>query len=88
MAAAATSAPILDGQFSDAEEGTAQNNSRAGHNYIDTSESEDLYTPPVSESEDEEFDSDQLYEDTRVEDEDWEIAERGNLFYQRRGVYC
>jgi hypothetical protein len=67
--------PIAPGQFDDAEENVL----REGNAYVDT------YEPPndevgldwlESEGEDED-DIDEEYEDSRVEDEDWENAERG-----------
>ncbi|KAJ3758621.1 RIO1-domain-containing protein [Lentinula raphanica] len=64
-------AVIHDGQFDDALETT---DPRLGYSYIDSSdESDDL---PEHESFDEDEDIEEFYEDDRVEDEDWEIAER------------
>lgn len=66
-------ATIYDGQFDDATEVTGP---RAGYSYIDSSdESSDSPEAEISEE-----DIDETYEDDRVEDEDWEIAERG-LFW-------
>jgi hypothetical protein len=58
-----------------------QNGARADHSYIDTVDynSDDLELPDDSD-----YDSDELieeYED-RVEDEDWENAERGDLNFK------
>ncbi|KAJ3801560.1 RIO1-domain-containing protein [Lentinula aff. detonsa] len=65
------SALIYDGQFDDAPE---SNDPRTGYSYIDSSdESDDL---PEDEIFDEDEDIEETYEDNRVEDEDWEIAER------------
>ncbi|KAH9480406.1 Serine/threonine-protein kinase rio1 [Psilocybe cubensis] len=70
--------PIVPGQFDDAEEGNEPTN-REGQAYIDT------YDPateahvldwPDTEDEDEIDDEDDEYYDNRVEDEDWENAER------------
>lgn len=77
---ASTQPTSEEGQFSDAEVKQDQEITRAGFNYIDTSESDDnLYTPPLSESDEGDLDSDYVYDDARVEDEDWEIAEKGVL---------
>ena len=75
----ATTTPI-DGQFEDAPEGLQ--GLRTSHAYIDT------YDPKIdndpldwSDSSTEEYKSeeiDETYDDNRVEDEDWENAERGN----------
>jgi hypothetical protein len=64
---------IEDGQFDDADEGTDLVASiRAAYSYIDNSDSdsEDLEIPSDSDLESSD-------EDIRVEDEDWEKAEKG-----------
>ncbi|KAE9393171.1 RIO1-domain-containing protein [Gymnopus androsaceus JB14] len=64
-------ATIHPGQFDHAP---AVLDPRAGYSYIDSSDdSEDL---PEDEISDEEEEIDETYEDDRVEDEDWEVAER------------
>lgn len=77
-----TMQPIAPGQFDDAEEETKAtdlvSDIRAAYSYIDNSESEDpnLYLEDDDDSE--------LYfsdEDIRVEDEDWEKAEKGTLHF-------
>ncbi|KDR82805.1 hypothetical protein GALMADRAFT_238357 [Galerina marginata CBS 339.88] len=76
-----TTEPIVVGQFDDADDaGLAHEINREGHPYIDTydptKDGEDL---DWSEQEDEDVDEDDLdepYDDNRVEDEDWENAER------------
>ncbi|KAF8895493.1 atypical/RIO/RIO1 protein kinase [Infundibulicybe gibba] len=62
---------IEPGQFDDALEG----NARGSDLYIDTEEIESLSWPDDSGSDDSDESSDG-YDDNRVEDEDWEIAER------------
>lgn len=60
-----------DGQFDDALEVP---DPRAGFFYIDSLEaSDDISEDEVYDDED----IDEIYQDDRVEDEDWEIAERG-----------
>ena len=75
--------PIAPGQFDDAEE-NVQQVPREGNAYIDIYESANdavgLDWPESSEDE-EEDDIDEEYDDSRVEDEDWENAERGALPY-------
>jgi hypothetical protein len=62
-------APELEGQFDDAPIDKLPEDIRQQYNYIDD-------TP--SEHSDDDFDSEELDDDhARVEDEDWEIAERG-----------
>ncbi len=71
-------ATIEPGQFDDAPEDTTTTSSRpVEHTYIDLSDSEsstedeqDVYSDDYDE-----------YSDNRVEDEDWEIAEKG-IFQQ------
>lgn len=65
------------GQFDDAVV-TSNFDSRAGHPYIDTSsyDSDDLPLPEDSEYDD---DIDEEYDENRVEDEDWEVAEGGAI---------
>ncbi|RXW22501.1 hypothetical protein EST38_g3368 [Candolleomyces aberdarensis] len=72
---------IAPGQFDDAPEG---HDPRGNVAYIDTAqdhaEAQNLDWPPSSDEEEDDGDSlldeDEFYNDTRVEDEDWEIAER------------
>ncbi|KAF8073712.1 RIO1-domain-containing protein [Lyophyllum atratum] len=69
---------IEAGQFDDAEESTSTPvlDPRLEHSYIDTTsyDSDELPLPEVSDYD--EDDIDEEYDDNRVEDEDWEIAER------------
>lgn len=77
---------VEPGQFDDAPE---EINGRGNVAYIDTVDPstepqldlDDHAWPPSSDEEDEDHDSlldeDDYYDDTRVEDEDWDIAERG-----------
>ncbi|PPQ91448.1 hypothetical protein CVT25_014147 [Psilocybe cyanescens] len=71
------SPPIVAGQFDDADDGTAAIN-REGQPYIDTynpaTESQILDWPDTEDEEDE--DEEDKFYDNRVEDEDWENAER------------
>ncbi|KIM43220.1 hypothetical protein M413DRAFT_398647 [Hebeloma cylindrosporum] len=71
--------PIAPGQFDDAEE-NAQQVSRQSNAYIDAYEpANDAVGSDwleLSEDEDEDDDIDEEYNDNRVEDEDWENAER------------
>jgi RIO kinase 1 len=64
------------GQFDDAPETASRGDFRGEHPLIDTSsyDSDDLLLPEDSDYEDP---SDGEYDANRVEDEDWEIAERG-----------
>ncbi|KAK7056837.1 Serine/threonine-protein kinase rio1 [Paramarasmius palmivorus] len=64
---------IDDGQFDDALE---EVDTRAGHNYIDVSGPEDSESDWSDQNEDEDEDEIDEVHDPRVEDEDWEIAER------------
>ena len=66
---------IEPGQFDDAPETDA----RANHTYIDTHPADlDESLLEYSEQEDDDDDEiDEAYDDNRVEDEDWEIADRG-----------
>ncbi|KAG6820716.1 hypothetical protein H0H93_012769 [Arthromyces matolae] len=66
------------GQFDDAEDDThiqAPQDPREQHAFIDTTayDTDEFQLPDDSESD---YDEDEQYEDNRVEDEDWEIAER------------
>jgi len=74
-------ASILEpGQFDDAPEDTVPlQDTRPDHAYIDTIDANDLDIDEEGEDIDEEDDSDYYDEsyETRVEDEDWENAERG-----------
>lgn len=69
------------GQFDDPQEAPATGtvDSRSDHTFIDTSgyDSEDLPLPEESDYED---DLDEEYDENRVEDEDWEVAEGGMPF--------
>lgn len=75
--AAETPPDIAPGQFDDAPEDAEQPDPRQGGHYID----DDQLLAWSNPSEDEDMDMGQLsgddFEDNRVEDEDWEIAERG-----------
>lgn len=79
MAMTIASAPIDDGQFEDAP--ISLHGIRAPHAYIDTydpkNDNDDLDWSDSSKDEEE---IDETYDDNRVEDEDWENVERGNLF--------
>lgn len=75
--------PIAPGQFDDAEE-NIQQVPRESNAYIDIYEpaNDEVGLDWVESSEDEdEDDIDEEYDDSRVEDEDWENAERGTLPY-------
>jgi hypothetical protein len=64
---------VEEGEFDDAPIASHTEDNRGGDNYIDD-------TPEQSEDiseDDDDFDSDEPDDLTRVEDEDWEIAERG-----------
>lgn len=73
------SSPVVEeGQFDDAPTGIHPHDVRQGFNYVDETPLE----PSEDSSEDSEDGDDPLSEGsdgdfTRVEDEDWEIAERG-----------
>ncbi|KAF5360906.1 hypothetical protein D9756_004898 [Leucocoprinus leucothites] len=70
-------APVEPGQFDDVPEmfqaGLPSN--REGGAYIDTYNSDD--DEDYDDQEEDEDESDEEYDDNRVEDEDWEVAERG-----------
>ncbi|TRM64022.1 RIO1 family-domain-containing protein [Schizophyllum amplum] len=69
---AAPTAPIDPGQFDDApEEGTRRDTA-----FIDLSDSESSDASEANAPSDSESSIDDFYDDTRVEDEDWENAER------------
>jgi len=75
------STPIDNGQFEDAPNGLQD--ARMPHAYIDTYDSKNDNDPlNWSGSSGDEYDSeeiDEMFDDeNRVEDEDWENAERGN----------
>ena len=76
---------IVPGQFDDALEDAEQRDPRQGGHYID-----DDQLLAWSEPSEDEDDIDQLsgdgFEDDRVEDEDWEIAERGESAVDRPSV--
>lgn len=74
-----TETPIVAGQFDDPEGNQQiQNIDRGDHAYIDTHDFEEGGLDLEEEDEDEDEDySDDEYDDNRVEDEDWENAERG-----------
>lgn len=71
------------GQFDDAPDSAAtpHDDFRGEHPYIDTSsyDSDDLPLP--EDSDDGEDSLDDEYDTNRVEDEDWEIAERGAHYF-------
>ena len=72
------------GQFDDSQ--IPQPGGRGEHPYIDTSsyDSDDI---PLPEDPDDGEDSlDDEYDDNRVDDEDWEVAERGMHFLIRSFV--
>ncbi len=76
--------PVDDGQFDDApEQSQTRQITREGNAYIDTYEPANdeatLEWPETSEDEAED-ESDEEYSDNRVEDEDWENAERGTFY--------
>lgn len=79
----ATESPldIVPGQFDDALEDAGQHDPRQGGHFVD----DDQLLEWSESSED--GDDDQLsgdnFEDDRVEDEDWEIAERGESAFDR-----
>ena len=72
-----TAATIVHGQFDDA----VQDAGRQGNAYIDTYDpAQDALTwsdTPEDESADEDGFNVDIYDETCVDDEDWEIAERG-----------
>jgi RIO kinase 1 len=70
---------IVSGQFDDAPEcGLAQTNGHQGREYADTTEDhEALAWSDDDEGDTDEDESDESYDEDRVEDEDWEITERG-----------
>jgi len=70
--------PIAPGQFDDAEE-DFQHRTREINAYIDTYEpaNDEIGLDSPQSSEEDEDDIDEEYDDNRVEDEDWENAERG-----------
>ena len=74
------STPIDEGQFEDPQEGLQD--ARTPHAYIDTYDSKNDNDPlNWSDSSEEEYDSEEIdesFDENRVEDEDWENAERGN----------
>jgi len=77
-----TPTTIAAGQFDDALQETSENQvSRSGNTYIDTydptNEKDDLDWPDTPDED--EDDLEEEYDDIRVEDEDWENAERGAL---------
>jgi hypothetical protein len=73
---------IVPGQFDDALEDAEPHNPRQGGHYIDDDQLLEWSEP--SEDEDDQPSGDD-FED-RVEDEDWEIAERGESVYDRPSV--
>lgn len=75
MPAPPLAAELEEGQFDDAPIDKLPEEVRQQHNYIDDSPQE--HSDGISEGDDD-FDFEELGDDfTRVEDEDWEIAERG-----------
>ena len=77
---ATMSTPINDGKFEDPQEGFQD--ARTSHAYIDTYDSKNDIDPlNWSDSSEDKYDSeeiDETFDEDRVEDEDWENAERGN----------
>ncbi|KIJ62642.1 hypothetical protein HYDPIDRAFT_94239 [Hydnomerulius pinastri MD-312] len=67
---------IEHGQFDDAPEGVRPPDPRQGGNFIDDDQLLEWSEPSDNEDEDEPELSGDDFEDNRVEDEDWEIAER------------
>lgn len=82
----ATESPldIVPGQFNDAVEDAEQHDPRHGGHYIDDAQLLEWSEP----SDDDDIDqlSGDDFEDDRVEDEDWEIAERGTSVVVRPSV--
>lgn len=74
------STPIDDGQFEDAQEGLQD--ARTPNAYIDTyiskNDNDRLDWSDSSKDENDSEEIDETYNDHRVEDEDWENAERGD----------
>lgn len=74
---------IVPGQFEDAIEDAQQHDPRQGGHYIDDDQLLEWSEP----SEDEDDDIDRLsgddFEYDRAEDEDWEMAERGETAFDR-----
>lgn len=68
---------VAEGQFDDAVETQTSHpvDLRSGYTYIDSPDSEDLDWPDTPEEDSDDLDD--TYDDNRVEDEDWEIAEKG-----------
>lgn len=64
---------IADGQFDDAPEDASTLVRPSGQTLID----EDAAALEWSDESEEEQDEEDTYEDDRVEDEDWEVAEKG-----------
>ena len=81
----ATESPLdaVPGQFDDALEDAGQPDPRQGGHYIDDVQLLEWSEP--SEDEDDELSGDD-FEGDRVEDEDWEIAERGESALDRPSV--
>ena len=74
-------AAVEIGQFDDAPSASALHTDfRADHSYIDTSGYDSDDFPLPEDSDDGEDSLDDEYDANRVEDEDWEIAERGASF--------
>jgi hypothetical protein len=76
-----------DGQFEDAPEDLQD--MRTPHAYIDTFDPNNDNNDHLdwSDSSKDENDSDEIYDDNRVEDEDWENAERGNHFQKYPSLF-
>lgn len=69
---------VVSGQFDDAVEGPQPiEDSRQDCGYIDTVDPKDLEWSEEESDENEDYELDDDYDDNRVEDEDWENAERG-----------
>lgn len=74
-------APVEPGQFDDAPEPhIEQHINRDSGAYIDTYNFNDGEDHDIGEDSNEEDEIDDAYDDNRIEDEDWEVAERGMLF--------
>jgi RIO kinase 1 len=76
---AAAQPPIEDGQFDDAPEDAVAvvDIRQAGHQLIDDHDDPLLRWSEEEESEAEDELNEEDFDDNRVEDEDWEMAERG-----------
>ncbi|KAG9315712.1 RIO1-domain-containing protein [Chiua virens] len=75
---------IVPGQFDDAVEDIEKHDQRQGGHYIDDVDDQLLEWSDPSEDEDVDQLSGDDFEDNRVEDEDWEIAERGESHFTKQ----